>query len=84
MDSAHSPHPLMQNDPGPTPLGRGLTRRIARQEREAALMADPGESVGLDRLHQLRLLGAISAPEASQRLTELIARQHARREQRAA
>ena len=63
----------------PTPLGRGLARKVARQQREAALMATPSESVDLDRLHQLTLLGAIGMPEASRALTTVIARQHQRR-----
>lgn len=63
----------------PTPLGRGLARRIARQQREAALRATPAESVDLDRLHQLTQVGAISMPDASRRLTQVIADQHARR-----
>lgn len=70
--------------PQPTSLGRGLARRIARQQREAALLATPAESVDLDRLHLLTQMEAISMPEASTRLTDLIARQHARRQDVAA
>ena len=66
-------------------MGRGLARRIARQEREAAFLiaGDPALQVDLDRLHRLRRLGAITAPEASARLTALIREQHAARQSRA-
>ncbi len=67
-------------DTQPTPIGRGLTRKLARQQREAALMATPREAVDLDRLHTLTRLGAIPMPEASRLLTAVIAGQHKRRE----
>lgn len=64
----------------PTPIGRGALRKTARQFREAALLASPEESVDLDRLHRLLRQDAISVPACSALLTEVIARQHQRRQ----
>jgi hypothetical protein len=55
----------------------GVQRRLARQFREAALLATPGEAVELDRLHRRYLAGG-SATEISGEVRLLLRTQNDR------
>jgi hypothetical protein len=64
--------------PAATPLGRGLSRKVDRQFREAGLAATADERDTLRRLHELKEAGAIPMPEVSATLTALLRQQNER------
>jgi hypothetical protein len=59
------------------PHGPGAQRRLARQLREAALLATPAELLDLERIERLVRLGVLTAPAASAIVRHVLRTQHA-------